>query len=211
MTPSPTTLGTTARKLAVAAALSFAGIAGFAGAAAADTPPFVPDLPLADPCGQAPGGCEQPEPDPEPPVLDDLPLADPCGQLPEGCEQPDPDPEPPVDPDLPLTDDPCNHLSHGCGEDPEIDDFETPTDVPDEEEPEGEEPEGEEPDEEEPGDTDDADEQAGDPKGGQDADADDEGRGDLPRTGTGIAPLVGAGTLLVGSGVAARLLARRRS
>ena len=208
-TTSPTTL----RRFAAATALAAAGVVGLAGVAAADTPeveppviivagpePTIPhpdplpeDLPLADPCGQLPQGCEVPEPDPEPPVVPDLPLADPCGQLPEGCEQPDPDPD--FDGADDFTDDPCNHLSHGCGEDPDIDDFENPTENPDDggEDP-GEDPEGEDP--------------APEPKG-DDGGVSSSDRSALPHTGASIAGITGLGAALVAGGLAARRAARR--
>jgi hypothetical protein len=195
-----------ASRMLASTALSAVAFTGLSGLAAADTPPFDPgpeiafppptiplpdpvpalDLPLADACGLLPQGCEQPDPDPEPPALD-LPLADACGLLPEGCEQPDPDPDPPVGADD-FTDDPCNHITHGCGEDDDaVDDFTTLPEDPDT----PVDPDGKvEPD-------------PSDPDDGKDP------SGALPRTGFEVAGIVGLGAALVGAGAAARRLARR--
>jgi hypothetical protein len=212
MTTSPASR--TAGRILAAAALSTVALAGLSGTAGAETPPFEPgveivvapqptipppdpapevDLPLADPCGQTEQGCPQPEPEPEPPVVPDLPLADPCGQTEEGCPQPDPDPGFEGADD--FTDDPCNHLTHGCGEDEDIDDF---TDNP--ADPDGEDPgEGGEGGEEPEPETDPETEVAGT----------QEERGALPRTGAGFALIAGLGTALVGAGAAAKRAARR--
>jgi hypothetical protein len=207
----------TARRILATAALSTVAVAGLTGTAGAETPPFQPgviivapqptipvpdpapdlDLPLADPCGQTEQGCPQPEPEPEPPVLPDLPLADPCGQTEEGCPQPDPDPGFEGADD--FTDDPCNHLSHGCGEDDEVDDFTENPDDPDGGDP-GDGGEG--------GETPDPDPE---PKAEPETEVagTQQDRGALPRTGAGFALIAGLGTALVGAGAAVKRAVRR--
>jgi len=184
-----------ARRILATTALSTFSFAGFAGYAAAETPPHapgvvigipdaepdpppeptipVPDLPVVAPTAL-------PDPDPAP----DLPLANP-EVAPDPDPDPDPDPEPDPEPQIPtgaddLIANPCTVITHGCGDDP-VDDFTaTPADPGDPGDGEGEEPEG-----------------------------DPQDRAALPRTGAGLALIAGLGATFVAAGATARRAARR--